>query len=220
LYLRAGMNIKRFMCNPLQENCYVVSDDSQECVIIDCGAFYQNEKEAISDYITENRLKPVHLIATHGHLDHNFGNADIFSKYGLKVEVCSEDDYLIEHLPEQGLNMFGMQISEDQPAVGRWLKDGDTIQFGNHTLTVLQTPGHTPGSALLYCQQEYTVFSGDTLFRMSIGRTDFDGGSWSQMEQSLRNVVARLPKETIVLSGHGPQSTIADELMYNPYLRG
>ncbi|MBR1412793.1 MAG: MBL fold metallo-hydrolase, partial [Prevotella sp.] len=69
-------------------------------------------------------------------------------------------------------------------------------------------------------EAEHTVFTGDTLFRMSIGRTDFDGGSWQQMEQSLTNVVSKLPKETIVLSGHGPQSTIADELLYNPYLRG
>lgn len=214
------MNIKRFMCNPLQENCYVVSDDTKECVIIDCGCYYPNEKDALKNYISENSLKPIHLIATHGHLDHNFGNADIFQTYGLKVEVCSEDAYLIEHLPEQGADLFGMQIIEDQPEVGRWLNDGDTITFGNHSLKVMQTPGHTPGSALLYCEAEHTVFTGDTLFRMSIGRTDFDGGSWQQMEQSLTNVVSKLPKETIVLSGHGPQSTIADELMYNPYLRG
>ena len=214
------MNIKRFMCNPLQENCYVVSDDTKECVIIDCGCYYPNEKDALKNYISENSLKPIHLIATHGHLDHNFGNADIFQTYGLKVEVCSEDAYLIEHLPEQGADLFGMSIIEDQPEVGRWLNDGDTITFGNHSLKVMQTPGHTPGSALLYCEAEHTVFTGDTLFRMSIGRTDFDGGSWQQMEQSLTNVVSKLPKETIVLSGHGTQSTIADELLYNPYLRG
>ena len=92
------VNIKRFMCNPLQENCYVVSDDTKECVIIDCGAFFPDEKSALTDYVRENSLKPVHLIATHGHLDHNFGNAYIFSEFGLKVEVCKEDDFLIEHL--------------------------------------------------------------------------------------------------------------------------
>ncbi len=214
------MNIKRFMCNPLQENCYVVSDDTKECVIIDCGALYQEEKAAISNYIKENNLKPVHLIATHGHLDHNFGNAYILDEFNLKVEVCSEDNFLIEHLGKQAKDLFGIQINEDQPEVGKWLKDGDIITFGHHQLKVMQTPGHTPGSALLYCKEENTVFTGDTLFRMSIGRTDFDGGSWRQMAQSLRNVVAKLPKETIVLSGHGPKSTMAEELIYNPYLRG
>lgn len=213
------MVIKRFTCNPLQENCYVVSDDTKECVIIDCGAFYPEEKSALINYIREQKLRPVHLIATHGHLDHNFGNSTIFDEYALKVEVCSEDDYLIEHLPQQATDLFGIDIDQQQPEVGRWLKDGDTITFGNHTLTVLQTPGHTPGSAVIYCEQEHTCFTGDTLFRMSIGRTDFDGGSWTQMEQSLTNVIAKLPKETTVLSGHGPQSTIAEELVYNPYLR-
>jgi glyoxylase-like metal-dependent hydrolase (beta-lactamase superfamily II) len=213
------VNIKRFMCNPLQENCYVVSDDTKECVIIDCGAFFPDEKSALTDYVRENSLKPVHLIATHGHLDHNFGNAHIFSEFGLKVEVCKEDDFLIEHLMKQAKELFGIDIENCEAEVGRWLKDGDTITFGNHTLKVMQTPGHTPGSALLYCEAEHTCFTGDTLFRMSIGRTDFDGGSWQEMEQSLKNIVAKLPKETIVLSGHGPQSTIADELMYNPYLR-
>lgn len=214
------MNVKRFMCNPLQENCYVVSDDTRECIIIDCGALYQEEKDAISNYIKDNKLRPVHLVATHGHLDHNFGNAYILNKFNLKVEVCCEDDFLIEHLAKQAKEMFGIQINDEQPEVGRWLKDGDTITFGNHKLKVLQTPGHTPGSALLYCKEEATVFTGDTLFRMSIGRTDFEGGSWEQMSQSLKNVVAQLPKETIVLSGHGPQSTMSEELIYNPYLRG
>lgn len=198
----------------------MVSDDTKECVIIDCGTFYQDEQDALCQYIREEGLKPVHLLATHGHLDHNFGNAMVFAEYGLQVEICSEDQYLIEDLPGQASNLFGMTIDEEQPSVGRWLKDGDTITFGHHTLKVIQTPGHTPGGALFYCEEEHTLFTGDTLFRMSIGRTDFEGGSWQQMEQSLKTRVATLPKETIVLSGHGPQSTIADELTYNPYLRG
>lgn len=211
--------VKRFMCNPLQENCYVVSDESNECVIIDCGALWQEEKDAITTYIRQQQLKPVHLVATHGHLDHNFGNAMVLRQYGLKVEVCAEDLYLVEHLSEQASNLFGMTLDEDDPPVGRLLADGDSISFGTHTLQVLCTPGHTHGSALLYCAEEHTAFTGDTLFCMSIGRTDFAEGSWQEMTHSLQQVVARLPKETIVLSGHGPQSTIADELMYNPYLR-
>ncbi len=213
------LNIQRFMCNPLQENCYVVSDESKECVIIDCGAYYEEEHDAIQRYISDNQLKPVHLLATHGHLDHNFGNVRLFHAYGLKVEIGAEDLQLVEQLPEQARNLFGMKISEERPPVGRLLKDGDTITFGTHTLKVLNTPGHSHGSCLFYCEEEKTAFTGDTLFRMSIGRTDFPEGSWAKMEESLKNVVAKLPKETTVLSGHGPQSTIADELRYNPYLR-
>ncbi len=207
------------MCNPLQENCYVVSDDSRECVIIDCGVFYEEEKDALLNYIRQQQLKPVHLLATHGHLDHNFGNALVYQQYGLKAEVCAEDEYLTSHLAEQATNLFGISLDGVQPPLGRLLKDGDTITFGHHTLQVLSTPGHTHGSALLYCADEHTAFTGDTLFRMSIGRTDFAEGSWTEMEHSLRHVVAHLPQQTLVLSGHGPQSTIADELRYNPYLR-
>lgn len=212
-------NIQRIECNPLQENCYVVSDESKECVIIDCGAYYEEEHEALQHYIDSNQLKPIHLLATHAHLDHNFGAVRLYHQYGLKVEICEEDKELLEHLPEQAKTLFGMTISEERPQVGRLLKDGDTITFGNHTLQVLQTPGHTHGSCLFYCEEEHTAFTGDTLFRMSIGRTDFAEGSWAEMDNSLKNVISKLPKETVVLSGHGPQSIIADELQYNPYLR-
>ncbi len=212
-------NVQRIECNPLQENCYVVSDESRECVIIDCGAMFNEELAALDHYIADNQLKPLHLLATHGHLDHNFGNAHMFRKYGLKVEICVEDQELVERLPEQARDIFGIEIPADQPSAGRLLGNGDVITFGSHQLQVLQTPGHTHGSCLFYCAEEHTAFTGDTLFRMSIGRTDFAEGSWAEMEKSLRDVVAKLPKETIVLSGHGPQSTIADELRYNPYLR-
>lgn len=207
------------MCNPLQENCYVVSDESGECVIIDCGAYYNEEKEALAAYLRKNNLTPVHLLATHGHLDHNFGNAYVYGQYGLKVEICTEDQQLVEHLSEQASNLFGMDITEDQPPTGRLLKDGDTITFGTHTLKVIHTPGHSHGSCVFYCEDEGVAFTGDTLFRMSIGRTDFPEGSWTLMAQSLKTLAHELPKETIVLSGHGPQSTMADELQYNPYLR-
>ena len=213
------LNIKTFAFNLLQENTYVVSDDTHECVIIDCGAYYNEEKEALAAYLRKNNLTPVHLLATHGHLDHNFGNAYVYGQYGLKVEICTEDQQLVEHLSEQASNLFGMDIAEDQPPTGRLLKDGDTITFGTHTLKVIRTPGHSHGSCVFYCEDEGVAFTGDTLFRMSIGRTDFPEGSWTLMAQSLKTLAHELPKETIVLSGHGPQSTMADELQYNPYLR-
>ena len=211
--------VQRIECNPLQENCYVVSDESRECVIIDCGAYYDEEFEAIHQYISGNGLKPVHLLATHGHLDHNFGNAYIWRTYGLKAEICADDEDLLAKLPVHARELFGMEITDEQPPIGRLLQDGDTIAFGTHQLAVMHTPGHSHGSVLFYSEAEKTVFTGDTLFRMSIGRTDFPEGSWKEMEQSLHNVVARLPRETTVLPGHGPQTSIADEMRYNPYLR-
>lgn len=213
------VKVYRFEVNPLQENCYVVSDDSRECVIIDCGAYYNEEYVAIDNYLREQQLKPVHLLATHGHLDHNFGNAHLFQQYGLKVEICADDQQLVERLPQQAAALFGMEISDDQPPVGRLLSDGDSITFGHHSLQVISTPGHSHGSCLFYVPEEGVVFSGDTLFRMSIGRTDFPEGSWQQMQQSLAKIAGTLPKETVVYPGHGPQTTIADEVQYNLYMR-
>ena len=213
------MNIKCFMCNPLQENCYVVSDESHECVIIDCGAYYDEEKEALRRYITDQQLKPVHLLATHGHLDHNFGNAFVYREYELMVELHAEDRYLIEHLSEHAATLFGITITEEQPPTGRLLADGDTVTFGTHILHVIHTPGQSHGSSLFYCPDEHTAFTGDTLFRMNIGRTDFVEGNWMDMQHSLHEVIAHLPADTVLLPGHGPQSTLSDELKYNPYLR-
>lgn len=109
------MNIQRIICNPLEENCYVVSDASGECVIIDCGVFYQEERTALVDYISRQHLKPVHLLATHGHLDHNFGNALVYEKYKLGVEICTEDQSLVEHLNDQATNLFGIKLDDAQP---------------------------------------------------------------------------------------------------------
>ena len=107
------MNIKRQSCNMLEENCYVVSDESGECVIIDCGAYYEEEYDAIEHYISEQNLKPVHLLATHGHLDHNFGNREIFKRYGLKVEACQEDAYLIEQMFKNRMKLSRMHIDKN-----------------------------------------------------------------------------------------------------------
>ena len=133
------MNIKTFICNLLSENTYVVSDETQECVIIDCGAYYEEEREAITRYIDEKQLKPIHLLATHGHFDHNFGIDTIFEKYGLKVEVSAADDFLISDLPKQFYDIVGAPLRRTFPPVGRFFDKGEKIRFGNHTLTILET---------------------------------------------------------------------------------
>ena len=200
----------------LQENCFVVSDESDEAVIIDCGAYYPSERQAIVNYISEQQLKPVHLLATHGHFDHNFGNDTIWDAYGLKPQVCQQDLPLMD-LHQQSLDMLGISYDRPVPPVGRFLSEGDIVTFGSHQLSVIATPGHTPGSATFYCEAEQVAFSGDTLFRMSIGRTDLPGGNWSQLGASLQRL-AQLPASTKVYCGHGPATSIGDELRYNPYM--
>lgn len=212
------LNIKTFAFNLLQENTYVVSDDTLDCVIIDCGAYYDDERKALTDYISSQGLKPRHLLATHGHWDHNLGNDTIYQTYGLQVEAAKEDDFIITDIPRNFQSIIGAPLRRQYPAVGRFFGPDETIRFGHHSLQVLKTPGHSPGSVVFYCAEEHIAFTGDTLFRMSVGRTDFEGGSYEALMNSLANVLAKLPSETVILPGHGPQSTIADELRYNPYL--
>ncbi len=211
------LNIQKFVCNMIQENCYVVSDETKECVIIDCGAYYEEERRAIVDYIREQELKPKHLLATHAHIDHNFGNNTIYETFGLKPEVEGADEKLMEKLPEQAQTIAGVTLDYKMPPVGRYLKETDQIDFGSHTLTILHTPGHTPGGVFYYCKEEKVAFSGDTLFRGSIGRTDFEGGNSFMIIQSLR-MIAQLPDDTTVLPGHGEPTTIGYELRSNPYM--
>ncbi len=213
------LDIKTFQFNPLQENTYIVSDSSRECVIIDCGAFYDAERKALLQYLKDSQLKPVHLLCTHGHLDHCFGNDTIYEAYHLQPELHAADEFLAGDMTKQAADFFGMPYDRPTPPIGRFLTAGDSISFGTHQLQVLHTPGHTPGGILFYCEEEHVVFTGDTLFRMSVGRTDFEGSSWQQMVQSLRTVVSQLPAETVAYPGHGPKTTIGEEKLMNPYLR-
>ena len=212
------IKIKTFVCNMLQENCYVMSDETNEAVIIDCGAFYPEEQQAIAGYIEREQLTPVRLIATHGHFDHNFGNSFVWHRYGLKPEVTAEDLPLMD-IRRQMRSMMGMDYEIEQAPTGRLLNTKEDVTFGSHRLRVLPTPGHSRGSVTLYCEAEHVAFTGDTLFRMSIGRTDFEGGSWSEMCNSLKQVLAALPADTKVYPGHGPLTTIGEEVQYNPYMR-
>lgn len=212
------LHIQPFVCNMIQENCYVVSDDTREAVIIDCGAFYDSEKKAIQEYIEQNKLKPVRLIATHGHIDHNFGNKFVYDTWGLKVEVHADEEELIKMLPMQAASICGLQMKADAFApVGKYFHGDDTISFGNHRFTILETPGHTPGGVFFYCKEESIAFSGDTLFRGSIGRTDLPGGSMFMLIQSLR-MISQLPDNVKVYTGHGEPTTIGTEVERNPYI--
>jgi len=210
------LNIQRFQCNLLGENCYVVSDSTGECVIIDCGAFYEEERSAIVSYIRDNNLVPRHLLVTHAHADHNLGNNTVFEEFGLKPELSARDEQLMKKLPEQAMQ-FGFNINYKFPPADHFFEENETISFGNHSFSVIETPGHSQGCVCFYCQEEKAIFTGDTLFRGSIGRTDFEGGSMFQIIQSLRQL-CQLPDDVKVYPGHGSETTIGYELASNPYL--
>lgn len=212
--------LKIFPCNMFDENCYVLSDDTtKECVIIDCGALYEEEADAIIHYINSEGLKPVHLLSTHGHLDHNFGNAAMLNAFGLKAEVNAADEPMLLAIKTQAAKYFGVNVPCEAAPVGGHLKEGDEVKYGSQTLKVIHTPGHSQGGVVLYNAEQKIAFTGDTLFQMSIGRTDLEGGSYDSLMSSLRVLADRLPGDTVIYPGHGPKSDMATEVKYNPYFR-
>ena len=116
---------------------------------------------------------------------------------------------------------MGMGLGYDRPSppLGHQLEDNEVITFGNHALKVIHTPGHSKGGVVFYCEAEKTLFTGDTLFRMSVGRTDLPGGSWAELMDSLEEKISILPKDTVVYPGHGPMTLLGEEFSMNPYFR-
>lgn len=213
------IHIKTFQCNMLQENCYVAYDDTLEAVVIDCGAYFDEERQAIPQFIRNQGLTLCHVLCTHGHLDHCFGNDTLYDEFGIKPCVHSEDEFLMKDLAQQASGFFGMDYDHPTPPIGHYLSDGETISFGSHQLKVIHTPGHTPGGVTFYCPEETVAFSGDTLFRMSVGRTDFERSSWKDLVESLHRLKRELPDNVTVYCGHGPVTRMIDEKQMNPYIR-
>ena len=213
------MDIKKFEVNPVQENCYVVSDETKEAAVIDCGALFEEERKAVVNYIEENGLTLRHVLCTHGHFDHIFGVDTLFEEFGIRPRLHAADHRLYDGMKQQVQAFFGANYDRNMPPLDDDLSDGELITLGNTQLKVLHTPGHSPGSVVFYCESEKILFAGDTLFRMSVGRTDLEGGSWQQLMLSLHNVLALLPADVKVFTGHGPATTIGDEVCMNPYFR-
>ena len=181
------LKIETFVVNMIQENCYIVSDETHETVIIDCGAFYDNDKERIKAYIEKNKLVPVHSIFTHGHFDHIIGSKFLFDTYGIKPEISAKDTDLYYDCEKQLNDFVGLNINLQLPNINKIIDDKYKIKFGTHTLSVISTPGHTPGGVSFYCKEENVLFSGDSLFYCSVGRTDLPGGEAKHFNSSGRN---------------------------------
>lgn len=213
------MEVKIFAVNPLEVNCYVVSDDTKEAVIIDCGCFHPDEWAEIKNYIVKEQLKVVHLLNTHLHFDHIMGVPMVYNDLGLAPEANKNDLSIYNNVEKQISTFINMNVDHiEMPPLGRELRDGDTIEFGTHSFMVIQTPGHTKGGVCFYCKEENALFTGDTLFQCSIGRTDLEGGCYEDIIQSVKERLLVLPPETKVYPGHGLSSSIEFERKYNPYL--
>lgn len=198
------MIVKIFTVGMLSTNCYLASCSvTKEVLIVDPGLDLVSEAQAIVDYMSEVELTPRCIINTHGHQDHIKGNVFFQNRFNIPVCIHSLDEHAIAGL------------GADSHAPNILLKEGSKIECGQETLTILHTPGHTPGSICLL--GERILFSGDTLFAGGIGRTDFPGGSGSDMRLSLQRLI-ELPNYLMVYPGHGETTTIGEEKRINPFL--
>jgi len=209
------MQIKKLTFNPIQENMYIIYDETKECIIIDPGCYFHQEKEELKSFIEENELKPVKLINTHCHLDHICGNKFVAETWKLKLEANKLDEYNLQRSIEAGI-LYNMPI-EPSPPIEVDLKEGGEIKFGNSALSILFTPGHSSGSISFYSQEHKFVIAGDVLFRMSIGRTDLPGGDFDTLIDTIKSKLMILPKDVMVYSGHGEETTIGYEMKNNPF---
>lgn len=210
------MKIARFTFNPFQENTYVLYDDTLACVIIDPGCYEAEEKEELSDFIQSQKLRPVHLLNTHCHIDHVLGNKFVGDAFGLQPQIHPLEEKLLAACLQYG-QVYGI-FMEASPAPLTTLEEGKTINFGNCQLEMIHAPGHSPGSICFWHKESDTLIGGDVLFAQSIGRTDLPGGDMDTLLNSIREKLFTLPAKTIVYPGHGPETTIAFEKVNNPFL--
>ena len=210
------LQIKIFEFNYISENTYVVYDETKEAAIIDCGAYFPKEKALLKDFISQNQLSLKHLLNTHLHLDHSFGNKFIYDTYGIAPEYHRLEEQ-IPSLKEQAAR-FGIKVEDEKIKATRYLEEGDIISFGNTELEAILIPGHSPASLCFYSKADNVLFTGDVLFEESIGRTDLWGGNYHQLISGIKNKLLILQEDTVVYPGHGPKTTIKSEKINNPYL--
>jgi len=206
--------VEAFVNGSLEENCYLLYDPARGgAVVVDPGS----EAERLAQVLDQRKLKPVLILATHGHWDHVGGVHHLQQVYGAPFALAKADAELLDVL-EDSFAFYGMG-STKKPVVDRWLMAGEVLQAGGLDLRVLGTPGHTQGGLCFYHPGSASLFSGDTLFAGSVGRSDFEGGDHGQLIRSIREELLSLPDDTRVYPGHGEASTIGQERAENRFLQ-
>ena len=210
------MKVASLQFNPICENTYVVWDDTNECIVVDAGNSDERENARLKEFIDSRGLHPRMAVNTHGHFDHTLGVQFLKDTYGIPFALSSKDQFLLDNAATSG-SVFGVKIGQ-MPAAEIDLDTLSEVRFGETALRVIRTPGHTPGHVALYDPVSKSLFTGDTLFRESIGRTDLPGGDYSWIMRSILDSLIPLGEEVRVYPGHGPESTIGHEMLYNPFV--
>jgi hydroxyacylglutathione hydrolase len=208
--------IKTFSFNPFQENTYLLYNEANQGILIDPGCFERGEESELDSFLSVNNIELKLLLNTHAHIDHVLGYSYVNKTYNLVTRLHASELEVFRavkvYAPNYGFNY------EEGPEPTDLLQDLEIIKFGEDELKVLLCPGHSPGSVVFYCEKQHFAIAGDVLFYRSIGRTDLPGGDHATLLRSIKNNLYTLPNDTIIYPGHGPQTTIGSEKMYNPFV--
>jgi len=208
------MKIQMLTVGSLGANCYLVScPKTKEAVVIDPG----DEGKRILKTINDAGLKVKYIINTHGHHDHIGANREVKEGTQAELLIHAEDADMLAN-PNINLSTY-LGTNYIKPTADRQLQDGDIIEFGDVSLQVIHTPGHSSGGICLYSKADKVCFTGDTLFNGSVGRTDLPRGNYTILMKSLREKLINLPDKVTIYPGHGPKSTIGEEKLINPFLQ-
>ena len=212
------INATMMTVNPFGENLYILWDETtRDAVVVDPGMMRQAERDMVTNFIEGQQLSVGHILLTHLHVDHITSARWLADKTGADVCGSMFDAPLGLELPDQVAH-FRISIDAEPLTLDRNLADGDTLPLGDETIQVMHVPGHSPGGLAFYLPQSALLMSGDTIFNGSVGRTDLWGGDMAQLISSIREKILPLPDETVIASGHGPTTTVADEKRCNPFL--
>ena len=210
------IELKLFVFNDFQENSFIISDETGECILIDPGCNSQTEFLIIQDFISANNLNPVKIVNTHCHIDHILGISYLKKHYNISFWAHHDEQMLLDTSSEYSM-LLGINYKADI-TIDHYLIDKSYVEFGNSKLEIIHTPGHSKGSVCFYSSEKSIVISGDTLFSGSIGRTDLPGGDFNTLITSIKNRLLTLPENTVVYPGHGPATIIKQETDTNPFL--
>ncbi|MCX8019819.1 MAG: MBL fold metallo-hydrolase [Chitinophagaceae bacterium] len=211
------ISVKSFTFSPVQVNTYILFNNSGECIIVDPGCYFQEERDELKTGIEKTGLRPVLLLNTHGHLDHVFGNRFVHDTWGLLPHIHPKEKPVYDYAPQAAISWNLPFDHWDGPVV--YLEEGKNIRLGEDELQVFFVPGHSPGSVAFYYEPGSFIIGGDVLFNGSIGRTDLPGSDFKTLMNSIQTHFFTLPDETKVYSGHGPVTTIGFEKMNNPFVK-
>ena len=213
------MEINSFVLNPFQMNCYIYWDEkSLEGMLIDPGAYSTEEENAILNFVKSGNIKIRYIINTHGHIDHILGNAFAKSAFDAPLYIHRDDEFLVKKAMIQS-ELFGLDIVPPPP-FDDYLQDTQLLRLGNNKITVLHTPGHSPGSVSLADESNKIIITGDVLFKNTIGRTDLEGGDYKILIDSIKTkIFGFCDDDFTVYPGHDELTTIGNEKKYNSFLK-